>query len=341
MLLAVVTTVAFTAAGNAQSWEHEVEVDEVSLAEIHTASVRWRVGYRQHAMIVRCSPHLEAYVIVADFAGSSRDTSRVEYRFDSEGLSTTEQWSNSTTGTALFAPARSVSALIARLETNSDLFFRWFDFRDTPATLEVSLTGSSSALSRLPCAADFLIDADPDGDGVRNADDLCDDAAEDFDGVGDEDGCPETDNDGDGIEDTEDNCPNDAEDFDTFEDVNGCPDLDNDSDSVEDDDDNCPFAANVEQLDTDNDGLGNACDNCPGSMDDDGDGVCNDVDNCVETPNASQEDADSNGRGRACDSNERKHGPDPIDDACIEACLDTLSASAGDRGRVLCERRCE
>lgn len=50
-------------------------------------------------------------------------------------------------------------------------------------------------------------DADRDGDGIRDADDRCKDQAETFDGIDDEDGCPELDGDRDGVPFERDQCP--------------------------------------------------------------------------------------------------------------------------------------
>ena len=86
---------------------------------------------------------------------------------------------------------------------------------------------------------------DRDNDGVPDNVDACPDAAEDFDGFADTDGCPDPDNDGDGILDINDDCPNQAEDFDGFQDSDGCPDPDNDGDGVLDINDRCPDAAEV------------------------------------------------------------------------------------------------
>jgi outer membrane protein OmpA-like peptidoglycan-associated protein len=88
-------------------------------------------------------------------------------------------------------------------------------------------------------------DPDNDDDGLEDASDSCPDDAEDQDGFEDDDGCPEGDNDGDGVEDAADGCPADAEDPDGFEDEDGCPDLDNDQDGVPDDQDKCPDKAEV------------------------------------------------------------------------------------------------
>jgi outer membrane protein OmpA-like peptidoglycan-associated protein len=84
---------------------------------------------------------------------------------------------------------------------------------------------------------------DRDNDGVLDGADACPDAAEDFDGFADTDGCPDPDNDGDGILDVNDDCPTQAEDFDGFQDTDGCPDPDNDGDGVLDINDRCPDQA--------------------------------------------------------------------------------------------------
>jgi len=80
------------------------------------------------------------------------------------------------------------------------------------------------------------VDSDPDvdDDTILNADDACPFDPEDFDGIQDEDGCPETDADGDGILDEVDACPEDAEDLDGIQDEDGCPETDADSDGMPD-----------------------------------------------------------------------------------------------------------
>lgn len=65
---------------------------------------------------------------------------------------------------------------------------------------------------------------DPDGDGIFADADQCPEAAEDYDGFQDDDGCPDPDNDGDGIPDIDDVCPLDAETVNGIEDSDGCPD---------------------------------------------------------------------------------------------------------------------
>ncbi len=54
---------------------------------------------------------------------------------------------------------------------------------------------------------------------------------------------PDADRDGDGIRDVEDLCPDQPETFDTFEDDDGCPELDGDQDGVTFEDDLCPTEA--------------------------------------------------------------------------------------------------
>ncbi len=92
-------------------------------------------------------------------------------------------------------------------------------------------------------------DPDNDGDGIPDADDACPTRAEDLDGYQDQDGCPEPDNDGDGIFDGRDQCPDEAEDIDGWEDQDGCPDLDNDQDGVPDGQDQCPRTAADSKVD--------------------------------------------------------------------------------------------
>lgn len=81
--------------------------------------------------------------------------------------------------------------------------------------------------------------ADNDGDGILNADDMAIDVPEDKDGFEDSDGAPEQDNDRDGISDDEDSCPNEPEDKDGLSDADGCPEDDVDGDGVKDDSDEC------------------------------------------------------------------------------------------------------
>jgi outer membrane protein OmpA-like peptidoglycan-associated protein len=125
---------------------------------------------------------------------------------------------------------------------------------------------------------------DIDGDGIPDGKDTCPNEPEDFDGIEDQDGCPEredTDADGildveddcpripgpldnrgcplgdrdrDEIPDREDSCPDDREDVDGFEDADGCPDPDNDGDGVPDRDDICPLEAETDNGFEDADG---------------------------------------------------------------------------------------
>jgi len=130
-------------------------------------------------------------------------------------------------------------------------------------------------------------EGDDDDDSILNSKDRCPEAAEDYDGDNDTDGCPEWDKDGDGIPDAKDQCPTDAEDKDGFEDADGCPDKDNDLDGIPDEKDKCPNqpedfdqfqdADGCPDGDNDADGIPDAKDKCPnqpedfdGDQDDDG-----------------------------------------------------------------------
>jgi outer membrane protein OmpA-like peptidoglycan-associated protein len=83
-------------------------------------------------------------------------------------------------------------------------------------------------------------DQDTDGDGIYDSIDQCVADAEDMDAYLDDDGCPELDNDFDNILDSQDRCSNEPEDPDGFQDDDGCPDTDNDGDTLLDVDDECP-----------------------------------------------------------------------------------------------------
>ncbi|MBN2717848.1 MAG: OmpA family protein [Deltaproteobacteria bacterium] len=118
--------------------------------------------------------------------------------------------------------------------------------------------------------------ADEDGDFICTDVDRCPRQAEDFDGIEDEDGCPEDqDTDMDGILDSVDQCIVDREDVDGFEDQDGCPDLDNDLDGIADDSDQCPIDAEDPDSFEDEDG-------CPDN-DNDGDTLFDGDDECPNT----------------------------------------------------------
>jgi outer membrane protein OmpA-like peptidoglycan-associated protein len=59
---------------------------------------------------------------------------------------------------------------------------------------------------------------------IREGYDACPTLPEDYDGVEDDDGCPEGDEDGDGVLDYLDRCPHEDETINGFEDDDGCPD---------------------------------------------------------------------------------------------------------------------
>jgi len=132
-------------------------------------------------------------------------------------------------------------------------------------------------------------DPDNDHDGIPDVDDRCPDIPEDKDGVEDADGCPEgevNDRDGDGIPDSVDQCPDEPEDFDGFQDADGCPDPDNDGDKILDVDDLCPNDPE------DHDGFEDA-DGCP-DPDNDKDRIPDKDDRCPDEPETYNgfEDAD-------------------------------------------------
>ncbi|MFT3712155.1 MAG: OmpA family protein [Archangium sp.] len=70
-----------------------------------------------------------------------------------------------------------------------------------------------------------VVVADTDNDGLKDDVDKCVTQAEDKDGIGDGDGCPEDDHDGDGVADASDKCPLIAEVRNGFEDDDGCADV--------------------------------------------------------------------------------------------------------------------
>jgi outer membrane protein OmpA-like peptidoglycan-associated protein len=118
---------------------------------------------------------------------------------------------------------------------------------------------------------------DRDGDGYPDPEDECPDDPEDFDGVEDEDGCPEDqDTDGDGLPDTRDECVLEPEDADGYLDTDGCPEIDNDLDGVLDETDRC---ANDPE---DPDGYQDE-DGCP-DRDNDADGLTDVDDQCPNEP---------------------------------------------------------
>jgi outer membrane protein OmpA-like peptidoglycan-associated protein len=122
-------------------------------------------------------------------------------------------------------------------------------------------------------------DPDNDRDGILDVDDECPMVPEDRDGDADEDGCPEGnegDRDGDGILDNDDRCPDEPEDRDGFQDQDGCPDPDNDQDGILDTDDLCPNDPE------DRDGFQDQ-DGCP-DPDNDADRILDRDDSCPNDP---------------------------------------------------------
>ncbi|HEX5750979.1 MAG TPA: OmpA family protein [Archangium sp.] len=158
----------------------------------------------------------------------------------------------------------------------------------TPSRLQGE--SSVNCAPDLPHKYEECPDMDEDGDGVRNASDLCPQVS----GSLDRNGCPWRDTDNDGIEDSLDTCPGEpgeaewkgcpmpdddkdgvADEKDRcpeqpgLKDHEGCPKPDADKDGVEDDVDDCPKLAGPEErkgcpeTDTDKDGVANRLDSCP------------------------------------------------------------------------------
>jgi outer membrane protein OmpA-like peptidoglycan-associated protein len=130
-------------------------------------------------------------------------------------------------------------------------------------------------------------ETDTDDDGLVDSIDECPEEPEDYDGLEDEDGCPEEDRDGDELSDRYDQCPNNPEDYDSFEDDDGCPELDNDNDGLVDTQDQCPNQAEDRDQFEDDDG-------CP-DPDNDGDTIADLEDKCPNEPEDFDGDADEDG----------------------------------------------
>ena len=157
--------------------------------------------------------------------------------------------------------------------------------------------------------------ADRDRDSIPDADDLCLDDAEDYDGFKDDDGCPEPDNDGDGVSDVRDRCP--LEPGNAGETTDGCPTDDPDGDRVPAASDLCPTAK--EDLDGFNDH-----DGCPDD-DNDGDGVSDAQDRCPFHPELRAEiAADAAANDEAATSEATGSAPAPRD-----GCPDTFTIEEG------------
>ena len=178
-----------------------------------------------------------------------------------------------------------------------------------------------------PLDGSDALSTDIDGDGLEDHDDNCievDNADQlDTDGDGRGDACDDDDDD-DGTVDDDDECPLDADD-DLDEDglcgdVDACPEdpeNDSDDDGLCESVDNCPLDANPNQSDVDGDSLGDVCE-----PDSDDDGVIDDDDNCPLDDNADQADHDGDGYGDACDDDSDADGVIDGDDVCLATTLD-------------------
>ena len=154
------------------------------------------------------------------------------------------------------------------------------DYHEARDAAEIATTNAQLAIDKSP--RDRCVEKHPkkigdaDGDGIPDDVDKCPNEPEDFDGVQDEDGCPDPDNDGDGIPDKLDKCPSEPEDFDGFQDADGCPDEDNDGDGIPDAADKCPNEPEDKDGFQDEDG-------CP-DPDNDKDGILDADDKCPNVP---------------------------------------------------------
>ena len=194
---------------------------------------------------------------------------------------------------------------------------------------------------------------DPDGDGVKNAQDNCPTIPNetqkdsDDDGVGDVcDNCPdlpnpdqededndgigtacESDNDKDSVIDDIDNClvtPNPDQRDEDDDGIGDACEPDTDNDGAIDDRDNCPNLPNIDQRDADGDGIGDTCDNCPDvfneeQVNSDADSRGDACDNCPGLLNPDQKDADDDGIGDACESDTDVDGVIDDNDNCVNA----------------------
>jgi OmpA-OmpF porin, OOP family len=94
---------------------------------------------------------------------------------------------------------------------------------DQRAPVEEAKDEPENAAEEEPVTVDDVDDA-ARAAAIRGGYDACPDLPEDFDGIEDEDGCPEGDRDGDGVLDYLDRCDADAETINGFKDDDGCPD---------------------------------------------------------------------------------------------------------------------
>lgn len=149
------------------------------------------------------------------------------------------------------------------------------------------LSPNARELAPLRAPKPYVPPPDSDRDGITDAADRCANEAEDLDGFGDADGCPDLDNDFDGIADAEDKCPLVGEDKDGIADADGCPDNDDDGDNISEPQDKCPSEA--EDLDgfEDTDGCAD--------LDDDHDGILDAADKCPRQPETINSNEDGDG----------------------------------------------
>jgi len=212
---------------------------------------------------------------------------------------------------------------------------------------------------------DYIINDDPDEDGVFSYDDNCPNTynplQEDFDGDGVGDSCDncinqvnyyQSDSDNDGIGDVCDDCTD--SDNDGYGDpgfpantcaIDNCPTThnplqeDSDFDGIGNLCDNCPNTANIGQEDSDDDGVGDLCDDCT-DTDNDGFGdpgypsnIC-ETDNCPNIYNPTQSDSDFDGNGDLCDlcpgyDDSEDVDSDSVPDSC-DNCAENFNSNQSD-----------
>jgi len=173
-------------------------------------------------------------------------------------------------------------------------------------------------------------DSDDDNDAVLDTLDKCPLKAETFNGIEDEDGCPEEsittketetnlvgDFDSDGIGDSSDNCltiSNPDQKNNDGDALGDQCDPDDDNDSIDDSEDKCPLQPETFNGFQDTDG-------CPetgqSTIDDmDGDGIRDGLDNCLTLANPSQTNTDGDVQGDACDLDDDNDGIQDSSDKC-------------------------
>ncbi len=234
----------------------------------------------------------------------------------------------------------------------AELEFQQANARRAREHLDIALAHVAAAVEgSAGCSSE-----DRDGDGIPDISDACPTAAEDKDGIADDDGCPDedvelgpvvivddgeddllivapdgptaTDSDGDGVHNADDTCPQAMEDIDGFQDSDGCPDPDNDADGIVDKVDAC------DKEPEDVDGYEDL-DGCP-EPDNDGDGFLDVVDPCPDEAGTGDgcPTVDSDGDGIVDDEDQCPTDPETAngyldDDGCPDKQLSSVKVQYG------------